>query len=301
MLVLLMLRFMPKIGLFVGLMTLDVIYQVKQFPQPNEKIVALDYQSSAGGPATNAAIAFSAFNPENQARIVGILGNHSNSNLIRTELEKYGVILRDLDPSFSSSPPLSSVIVTQATGDRAVISLNAQKAQATRDQLPDNILENVAFVLIDGHQMAISEAIAKQAKTRQIPVIIDGGSWKQNFDKILPYVDYALCSANFYPPDCHTSKDVFYYLNSFHIPSIAITQGQNPILYQHQKTSGKIAVPPVPLVDTLGAGDIFHGSFCHWIQTHDFETALTLAAKVASHSCQFFGTRHWITEPLTLD
>ncbi|MDJ0536213.1 MAG: PfkB family carbohydrate kinase [Xenococcaceae cyanobacterium MO_207.B15] len=46
-------------------------------------------------------------------------------------------------------------------------------------------------------------------------------------------------------------------------------------------------------VDTLGAGDIFHGAFCNYILQEDFPTALFLAAQMASKSCQFFGTRSW--------
>jgi sugar/nucleoside kinase (ribokinase family) len=47
----------------------------------------------------------------------------------------------------------------------------------------------------------------------------------------------------------------------------------------------------IKAVDTLGAGDIFHGAFCHYILQQDFPTALSNAAKVAARSCESFGTR----------
>ncbi|MDB9314449.1 sugar kinase [Spirulina sp. CS-785/01] len=283
---------MQHLGLFVGLTTLDLIYQVAQFPQANEKIVALDYKSSAGGPATNAAVTFAALG--NRAKLVSIVGQHPNSALVGAELEEYGVELCDLDEGFQESPPLSSIIVTQETGDRAVISLNAKKSQATVPQLPPNILDHVALVLIDGHQMAVSEAIAQDAQTRGIPVIIDGGSWKPNFERVLPYVDYAICSANFYPPNCQTPDQVLPVLQQFQIPHIAITRGSDPIVYVTQGQKGELTVPTVPVTDTLGAGDIFHGAFCHALLQQDFLTALQQAATVAAHACQSFGTRDWI-------
>jgi sugar/nucleoside kinase (ribokinase family) len=55
-----------------------------------------------------------------------------------------------------------------------------------------------------------------------------------------------------------------------------------------------IDVPTVQAVDTLGAGDIFHGAFCHYILRENFPTALKQAAHIASFSCQFFGTRRWM-------
>lgn len=36
-------------GLFVGLITLDLIYSITQYPQENQKIVASDYTVAAGG------------------------------------------------------------------------------------------------------------------------------------------------------------------------------------------------------------------------------------------------------------
>ncbi|MBP0017916.1 MAG: sugar kinase [Cyanobacteria bacterium SBLK] len=283
---------MQHCGLFVGLMTLDFIYLVRQFPQPNEKIVASDYLSSAGGPATNAAIAFAALGKS--ARVLGVLGKHPNAGIIRDDLQQHRVQLSDLEDDRSESPPVSSVIVTEGTGDRAVISLNAVKSRATPDRIPPSILAGVDVVLIDGHQMDVGEAIAKEANTRGIPVVIDGGSWKEGFDCVLPFVDYAICSANFYPPACQTAEEVFAYLAAFSIPHIAITNGEKAIRYWSDRDRGSISIPSVKVVDTLGAGDIFHGAFCHYICTVDFIEALASAAKIATRACQFFGTRAWI-------
>jgi sugar/nucleoside kinase (ribokinase family) len=186
--------------------------------------------------------------------------------------------------------------VTQATGERAVISLNATRSQAPVQSIPADILQEIDIVLIDGHQMQVGQAIAQQAKAAQIPIVIDGGSWKPGFEQVLPYADYVICSANFYPPNCATPADVLAYLNALGIPHLAITQGDRPILFFSQADSGQIAVPPVTTVDTLGAGDIFHGAFCHLIGRSNFPEALKQAAEIAAHACQFFGTRQWMEE-----
>ena len=287
---------MLKSGLFVGLVTLDLIYLTENFPHRNQKIVAKDYVVTAGGPATNAGITFSYLG--NHSKLAGVVGNNANASLIKADLETYQVNLLDLNPSGLDSPPVSSIIVTASTGERAVISINAKKTKARAEILPNNLLEKVNLVLIDGHQMAVSEAIASQAKVKQIPVVIDGGSWKSGWEDIFPYVDYAICSANFYPPGCQTTEDVVAYLINIGIPNIAITQGEKPILYFHEGNRGEIPVPSIKAVDTLGAGDIFHGAFCHYLLTQDFDftSALTAASKIASLSCRYFGTRQWMKE-----
>ncbi|MEM8779441.1 MAG: sugar kinase [Cyanobacteria bacterium P01_G01_bin.49] len=280
-------------GLFVGLTTLDIIYLTDHFPHSNEKIVALDQTIAAGGPATNAAITFRHFG--HQATVLSMIGSNPISQLICAELEGYSVSFFDLEPFHQASPPASSIIVNQCTGERAVISINATKTQAKVNKLSLEILQDVDIILIDGHQMAASQFIAQKAQERGIPVVIDGGSWKPGYENVLPYVDYAICSSNFYPPNCVTQEEVFTYFQEFSIPYIAITQGENPIHYWTRKGSGQIEVTHIEAVDTLGAGDIFHGAFCHFILNYNFVDALTKSSFVAATACQSFGTRQWMS------
>jgi len=282
---------MNKNGLFVGLITLDFAYLVPNYPSQNQKIVATDSITVAGGPATNAAVTFSYLG--NQSMLLGVLGCHPITQLIKADLAECKVSITDLEPTRLDSPPVSSIIITQNSGDRAVISINATKSQANQTINPD-ILAGIDIILIDGHQMLISQEIAQIAKFNHIPIVVDCGSWKPGFEKILPWVDYAICSDNFYPPNCHNTQAVFAYLSAMKIPHIAITGGEKPIQYLSGGRSGIIEVPQIHPVDTLGAGDIFHGAFCHYILLTNFIEALTAAAKVASHSCQFFGTRRWM-------
>lgn len=287
---------MTKKGLFIGMVTLDLVYLCAKLPSNNQKVAASDATFAAGGPATNAAVTFSYLG--NQATILGAVGTHPMTQLIRQDIERYQVAIADLDHSSSEPPPISSIIVTQATGERAVISLNAKTMQIQRNQLPAELNLQVDVVLIDGHQMAAGLAIAQIAKDHHIPVVIDGGSWKPGFEKILPFVDYAICSANFYPPGCQSAEEVIANLADVGIPHIAITQGENPIQYFNRGVLGQFPVPPINAVDTLAAGDIFHGAFCHYILEQNFMDALAAATKIASYSCQFFGTREWMQSNL---
>jgi sugar/nucleoside kinase (ribokinase family) len=290
---------MAKTGLFVGLITLDFIYLTDQHPQPNEKIVATDYLSCAGGPATNAAVTFSGLG--NQAIWLGALGQHPITQLIYSDLNQFNLKIVDLVTDSPNSPPVSSIIVNFQTGDRTVISINAIKSQLSEKidrELLDS-LDNIDLVLIDGHQILISEQISQIARQKNIPVVLDGGSWKPGLEKVLPYIDYAICSAKFYPPDCHDQQQVFAYLSKFNIPHIAISAGEKPLEYYAQGELRQISIQPVKVLDTLGAGDILHGAFCHYLLEniqHDdyFSLALEKATQIASKSCQYFGPRQWL-------
>ncbi|MBP0011204.1 MULTISPECIES: PfkB family carbohydrate kinase [unclassified Roseofilum] len=289
---------MEKSALFVGLATLDFLYLTPKIPQVNEKLVAVDYTVAAGGPATNAAISFEYLRRlhknSGSTQLLASVGNHPLSRLIRTDLEVYGVHCIDLDSQRIDPPPVSSILVTQPGGDRAVISINATHAQGAWNPDFSALLDNIQVLLIDGHQMAMSQELAQIAKAGKIPIIIDGGSWKPGFEGVLALADTVITSANFYPPGCDTHEQVMAYLIDLGIPQIAITQGEGAIAYYTQGKQSHIAVPQGSAVDTLGAGDILHGAFCYYSLELDFAEALAQSAKIASASVQQFGTRAWM-------
>ena len=282
---------MPYQGLFIGATTLDLIYKSDRPLPKNQKVVAKDYLTAAGGPATNAAVAFSYFN--NRSKLLSVIGQHPLAELIKSDLNNCSVEIVDLAAERTESPPISSIVITANTGERAVIATPTTKYKDDR-AISEASLNSIDIILIDGHQIEASLTLAKMATERDIPVVMDGGSWKQGLDLIIPLVDYAICSANFYPPSCHHYSDVFNFLQDKGVPNIAVTNGERPIQYLDRGEISTLSVSQVDTVDTLGAGDIFHGAFCHHILSSDFPTALSLAAKTASKSCQFFGTRNWL-------
>ncbi len=278
----------------MGLATLDLVYLAGKPPGENQKVVASDSTIAAGGPAANAAVTFSYLG--NAAVWAGVLGTHAIAQLIRADLAEYNVRIIDLEPGRSHSPPVSSIIVTEATGDRAVVSINATKSQVDRQAINQDILTSVNIVLLDGHQIAASKEIAQLAHSKNIPILLDGGSWKPGLEEILPFIEWAVCSDNFHPPNCYNSEQVFAYLSAAGISHIAITRGEKSILYLSNGTYSSIEVPQIQATDTLGAGDIFHGAFCHYIFQNNFTDTLTAAAKIAAHSCKKFGTRSWMNK-----
>lgn len=283
---------MAATGLFVGLVTLDVIYQTPTPLGANEKRVADAVTLAAGGPATNAAVTFQALG--GTAQLVAALGRHPLGTLVCQDLAQQGVTFHDVTPERTDPPPFSSIVVTACNGDRAVISRNAVGRSPDGAGLPEGLLAPADVVLVDGHQIALGRLAAHQARQRGIPVVVDAGSWKPGFDTLLPLATVVIASQGFRPPGCATVEAAIAYLRQLAIPHIAVTQGAGPILVAQGDRIRSLAVPPCAVVDTLGAGDIFHGAFCHYYRDHGFEAALHLAMPVAARACQSFGTRAWL-------
>ena len=162
---------------------------------------------------------------------------------------------------------------------------------------PDHRYEQLAndydVILFDGFYLEQAITLAKAARAGPL-TILDGGSWKEGLEKLLPFIDYAVCSADFRAPGCRSSSDLLTYLDEVGVKGSAISRGAEPIIYRCGEKEGELPVPQVEAVDTLGAGDILHGTFSHHILTNPFPRSLELAAQIASLSCLSYGTREWI-------
>lgn len=279
-------------GIFVGLSTIDLIYTVDEFPSANRKAVARGQAVLAGGPATNAAITFSHLRGD--ATLVSPAGRHALAALLRDELKRYKVEHIDLTPESDEPPAVSSVWVN-GRGERSVVSVNTTRINIPTPQVDQSKLERTRILMVDGHSMSACQAWAEAARSRRVPVVFDGGSWKPGTEQLLRSVDTAICSADFRPPGCSDEVSTIEYLRSAGVQHIAITHGANPIRAVEDSFAGMVEVPHVEAVDTTGAGDIFHGAFCYFASIGcEFADALNEASKVAAESCRFHGTREWM-------
>src|SRR5215468_346257 len=286
-------------ALFVGLCTLDIVQTVARMPGQNEKVTALRQSVAAGGPATNASAAFACLG--GRATLLTGAGRHPLADGMRADLDRAGVTLIDAAADDEAPPAVSSVIVTEGSGDRCVVSVNA----AGRELRPPSglaaLVDDARAVLIDGHHPALALAAARAARARGRLCVLDGGSWKDNTADLLPYVDVAVCSADFRPPGV-PAGGVLDYLGGRGIGWAAITDGANPVAWAGGGLRSADAVPSVQVADTLGAGDIFHGAFTYSMARQEsvdrdsFGSAIRFGSRVAAFSCRYFGTRSWMRE-----
>ncbi len=283
-------------GLFVGLSTLDIVHFVKTAPGRNEKIFARDTFIGAGGPATNAAVTYSFLG--GGAHLVSSVGGHSTSTLILRELAEYGVAHTDAETSRTSPPLISSVVVSTDNGDRSIVTSPVKTTVADRGLIAEIFGKcSPDLVLVDGHEIELALTAARLARERGIPVVFDGGRWKLGFATLLEHVDHALVSEGFRPPDGGGTPDrVVAYLHEKGVRYAAITRGHRSILHSAGDGPAEMEVQSVPAVDTLAAGDIFHGAYCFgfWGLELSFLEALEYAARVAGQSCRHYGPRAWM-------
>ncbi|HQY33531.1 PfkB family carbohydrate kinase, partial [Actinotalea sp.] len=196
----------PRV-LACGLATLDVVQTVGHVPSANEKLVAQGLLVGAGGPAANAAVTAVALGVP--TRLVTRIGGAALGRVVTADLVARGVEVIDRAGP-DDAPAVSTVLVTRATGERAVVSVNATRGGGTRP--PDtagssdrdatvSAFDGVAAVLVDGHHLDLALDVARTARGRGVPVLLDAGSWKPGLEALLGLVDIALLSEDFRVPE----------------------------------------------------------------------------------------------------
>lgn len=282
-------------ALACGLATVDVVHVVDAVPGPDEKVLARSSTVSAGGPACNAARVCAALGVE--TRFVGALGSGPLSSLVLRDLASSGVAVTDVGAPLVE-PPLSTVLVTESTGARAVVSRNAvgitDYTEVSSSQA-DVLLAGVSAVLVDGHHLPVALDVVREARQRGVVVLLDGGSWKPGLEDLLPFVDVAVVSAAFALPDGGGLDALLATGPSW----VAASDGAGPVRWQAADGSrGEVVVPVVDVVDTLGAGDALHGAMLAALARDgatDLRTALTSAVDVAARSVRAPGALGWAT------
>ncbi len=277
--------------LFYGLVTVDIFNYVDSFPGPNEKKMADEQLVLAGGPAANAAVACSDI--LGNATLISAVGCHPLGELIKSDLKNNSVELQDCAVGEDSMPILSSITIDKTSGDRSVVYSNTGARSLHISSDMESQLAKHSVLMMDGHYLGDGMKLAKTAGKKGVEVVLDGGSWKEGLEELLPFVDYAVCSDNFMPLGCSTRDDVINFLHNSGIPYVAISRGAEPIIYSTPSARGEVKIPTHEVIDTLGAGDILHGVFCAEILRKDFVASLESASIYASRSCLFRGTRAW--------
>lgn len=301
--------------LCAGLTTVDLVQRVAELPGPNEKVTSRDAELSTGGPAAGAALTAAALGAP--TTLLSALGRHELAAPVRHELDAAGVRLIDATADTDALPPISAVSVREGTGERSVVSRDgaALASGHSAAELPADPLVDVEadVVLVDGHHPALASRAAAYARERDVPLVLDGGSWKPVLDELVGAVDLAVCSADFRAPGTGSPSEQGLALLARGVRAVAVTRGGDDVLWWRSRPegtgsgdgadhdSGRVRVPRVDAVDTLGAGDVFHGAVLAALTDSSWPErlpgVLDYAARVAASRVECHGRQRWLNAP----
>lgn len=289
----------PARVLFLGRSTLDALYRLDDLPAEDAKAYAREFHAAPGGPALNAAITHALLGGESM--LISAIGGGPWAAPVRAEIESHGIALLDLAAGTAYETPLTTVLVNAASGSRTILNppLSAVRltplAESWEKSVPSDWGTVPPVVLTDGFHLEETLPLLAACKAAGAAICLDGGSWKPGTAEVAPLLSVAICSERFAVPGIAADPEsLFDWFAARGVACIALTRGARPILGWERGRRFEIEVARIDAADTLGAGDVLHGAFCHFFALdREFEPALRRAAEVATRSCQHLGTQAW--------
>lgn len=273
-------------ALFIGHAYIDVTIVAAAIPSGDDKTVADDYAVSFGGNAVTAAFAYAKLG--GRPDLLATQADDWLGRMFEDMARSYRVTLHERKVGRSS---LSLVIPNN--GKRAILRMRDDK---WLHPFPLLNISGARVLHLDGHQHDAALHYAVQARKSGVLVSLDGGAVRSNTDALLEYVDVAVVAERFCDQWGHTAEDTLHQLRAKGVKVGGVTMGERGMLWF--EGSGPIehlpalTVPVDAIVDTNGAGDVFHGAYV-WSYAQDPDASwlrhFRFARAASAHAIQYLG------------
>ena len=279
----------------VGICALDYLSILDPYPGLDEKIDVLASSIQGGGPVPTAMAALSKLGAK--VAFVGKVGDDYEGKLIRSELEKFKVNTDFLIVDKKVKSLKAFIWVDKGSGKRTVALDRIKMSPIKPEEL--SFLKKVSFkyLHLDGRDIEANIFLAKKARKDGSEVILDLGSLRENIESLFPYVDYLVVSKKF-AYDYTGLKDLSQAcleLKKIGFKCVVITISEKGCLWTDSQKVNYFPGFKIDVVDTTGAGDVFHGGFIYGLlRKWRMGKIIQFASACAALKCRKLGGREGI-------
>lgn len=276
----------------LGAICTTAIFQVEHIEPAPAKVMATNRCTVVDGMAISAACAFQKLG--GQAQVWARVGEDAEADAMREALGQEGVDARGLFavPGARSS---HAAVIVDARGQRLVVPFHDPQVDTSPHWLPLHELAQTDLLHCDVRWPQGAMAALKAARAQGIPTMVDGDVAPRDIlQSLMPLADYAVFSdaglrAYTGLQDVPTALLQVARMHSRHVGASCGEEGY------YWVEDGAIAHAPaisVSVVDTLAAGDVFHGALALAIlEGQAMAQAARFACAAASLKCSRFGGR----------
>jgi len=257
---------------------LDQRFWAAEWPPTHNRTATTAYLEDLGGPAAVASVTVAALG--GTAIFAGARGDDAAGERVEAFLRSRGVDTRYLTIFPGAKTPVAGVVIVLG-GERFLFPYPGAGLRDEPDWVRTEALDGADAVLVDSRFPVAGAALARAATARGIPVVMD-------FDSVTPAAWALATAATHVIADEELAAQcggVAVLLERLRAGGAwgAVTLGAAGVVH----AGGRVPAFRVPVRDSTGAGDVFHGAFALAVaEGRDTHDALVLAAAAAAIRCQ---------------
>jgi sugar/nucleoside kinase (ribokinase family) len=273
-------------ALFIGQTYIDVTFLTDRLPVGDEKHVASAYAVSFGGNAVTAAFCCAKL-----SIVPDLLATVADDWLGRMFLDMAWQYRIPVHPRKVANSSLSFIMPKD--GKRAIVRC---RDDDYLHSFPALDLTGCRALHVDGHQPDAAIHYARLCRSRGILTSLDGGGLRSNTHELLAFIDVAMVAERLCEQMQLTTSQMLGYLKSRGCRIGGLTLGDRGLIWYDETgaihSDRALAVPRERVVDTSGAGDVFHGAYIYSYlagPTRRWAEHFGFAQAAAAHKIQRLG------------
>jgi sugar/nucleoside kinase (ribokinase family) len=279
----------------MGLNSVDFLSVVPKFPVPNSKMEMLRFSKQGGGQVATAMAALSRWGVK--TKYIGKVGEDGLGQFSLHSIRQEGVDVSSVTIEPNATNQFAMIIVNGSTGDRTILWNRDKRLMYREGELRREKVCSGKLLHLDGHDIHAALQCARWAKGEGIPIVIDLDKIEPLTSELIKEIDFLITSSTF--PMRYTGisdqKKALLELQKYTSGFVCATLGQEGAVALVNGGLLHVKGFEVNVVDTTGAGDVFHGGFLYGLlQNWEVLEILRFANAVAALKCRDLGGRKGI-------
>lgn len=280
----------------LGCACLDFLGIVPHLPDRDDQVWMSDSTQQGGGMVSTGLVTLSRLGVS--TAFAGKIGNDMAGRVVKEEFDLYGVDSAHLIMTPGGSTPVSMILVDESTGQRTIMA-GGSSVEMSPSEVPAGVVASAKYLLLDTTTRQAALAAAGIARDTGVPVVLDADSLSrpQDIGELLRSTDYLIASKVFAEALTGLSdpSEAVEALAGYGSSVTVVTLGEEGSLTLADGRSFHTPAFPVEVVDTTGAGDVYHGAFIFGLlREWQLEKTAEFASAVAAMSCTRLGGRQGI-------
>lgn len=282
----------------IGACVMDTLFTLPHYPAEDTKLRAVSSKIAGGGPVSTGLVAAGKLGES--AEFIGVLSDDSGGVFLKKDFEKYGVATGNIVIKSGYRSFTSVIWLSEATASRTCVFDKGDLPPLKLNQAQKQAIASAQILMVDGNEMDAAIEGAKIARQSDVKVLYDAGGLYDGVENLLPLADYLIPSKEFAltitgRKNVEEAAEVLY--NKYNPQVVVITCGKEGGYHFDGKTGTCYPIYPAKVIDSNGAGDVFHGAFAAGLcKGYDTLKCCHFASAVSAIKCMGVGARESVPD-----